>query len=337
MLVQPHFLLSMVLGCLGVLGLATTARAATVSWTAPAVCPDHALVVERIEAARGGPLAGDAAVDFAAEVSEQADGRLRLTVRVGDEGAGRTLLAGDCEELATALGQIVSLALGPHVPREGAEPPAEPASEVPAQPDAPASDRTPPQKFSLFDDAADPVRDTKRSAPRAREKARLVGLLGMFDGGALGTASLGVQLEAGVGPASWFELRAVGGYVPSHSKSSEDSAQAGGLFSLLFAGMLGCAVWYASPWSTPLCGGMEVGSLRASGSGVSEPDSKDVWWLAARADARLGVELTSSLRANLLAGLVLPLLRHEFSVDGARIFRIPALSPRAGLGLEYAF
>jgi hypothetical protein len=127
------------------------------------------------------------------------------------------------------------------------------------------------------------------------------------------------------------------GYVPPQTVMGVSGDEdAGGRFDLAFMAALGCASVSKAKVRVPLCAGVEAGRLNASGAGVSDPESSAVAWVALRADAMAGVELAGGLRVTLLAGLVAPLNRHEFSVAGTELFRIPALSARAGLGLEYA-
>jgi hypothetical protein len=322
----------------GLLLCCADARAAAFSWTAPEGCPSRAEVAERIDAARGGPLAGEAAVRFDAVVSADAPKTLKLTVhtRVVDQHDGaeqaRTLTATDCEELVTAFVQMVSLALGPYVAPESTEPNATEGA-VPTAAPPPAVADTPK---SLATAAAN---EDARAAPiLSREETVRLSASAVLDTGSLWIASAGVQLGVGLALAKAFELRGVLGYTPAHTFRAEwESPRAEGRFNLVMAGALGCAVGSRGTLRGNFCGGMEVGNLSAAARGVSAPKSDDVLWLAARGDLLVGVEMLRGLRVFGLCSFVFPLLRHEFSLSGVPFHRIPRAVPRFGLGVEYGF
>lgn len=324
----------------GVMVCSVPARGASLSWEAPASCPAVAEVVERIEATLGRPLAQAPPVAFAAQVGEDPGGRFTLTVRTRasdeEENAAqtRTLTARRCDELVTALAQVVSLALGPHVPKS-TEP--EDRSERPEPLDASEAGNASNEQPALAR-AEPPRRWPVPARPTATSPTARIGVLAVVDTASLGTTSQGVHLETGWSLSAGLELRGLMGYVPPHGVDAEaDDANAGGRFALLFGGLLACTPLLETSWRVPICVGVEAGRWNASGTGVSEPETDDVLWVAARADVRLGVEVVPGLRASVLGGLVAPLIRHEFSVAGASVHRMPALAPRAGLGLEYAF
>jgi hypothetical protein len=322
----------------------SAAHGASVSWNAPASCPGRGEVLDRIEAARDRPLTMDPQVLFTATVTEEPSGRLTLTVhtRAGEgevrAAPTRSLQAAECEELVAALVQIVSLALGPAVTRESAET----EGSAPGSETARGTESTPEKTAEPPDEAsgAEPTKpwtDVEPAAlpPLMEERAR-VGLLGVLDTASFGDASLGVHLEAGISLTSAFELRGALGYVPPHAVAGVPrDRNAGGRFSLALAAALACVSWSSRPWRLPFCAGLEGGRWAASGVGVSRPQSDSVAWFAGRAEALIGFSLGGGLRANLLGGLVVPLVRHEFLIVGAQVHRIPALSLRAGMGLEY--
>jgi hypothetical protein len=322
----------------GLLLCCTDACAAAFSWAAPEVCPNQPEVAERIDAARGGPLADNAAVVFAADVSDDSAGKLTLTVRTQisgqREGAeqARTLTATDCEELVTAFVQMVSLAIGPYVAPESTEPNPEKGT-VPAAAPPPAVADAPKARASAGS------REDARAAPSVTQTETLrLSAFAVLDTGSLWIASVGVQLGVGVALAKAFELRGVLGYVPAHTFYAEwESPRAQGRFSLAWGGVLGCSVSSKGPFRGNFCGGMEVGSVSAAARGITTPKSDDVLWLAARGDMLLGVEVLRGLRVFALCGFAFPLLRHEFSLSGVPFHKIPGAVPRFGLGMEYGF
>lgn len=341
---EPRLVRLALLGCHGsVLLCGAPARAASLSWEAPAACPGQQEVLARLEAARGGPLAEDPPVDFEAEVAESTDGRLSLRVRTrvadhGDSTKGRTLVANDCEELVAALEQVVSLALGPHKPREPAESGNAPAGELPAAKSAEAARESAAAPSRTRGSAArtgarQDIAPTERSAD---EEVGLVALRGVLDLASLGVAAFGGELEAGLRLGSTFELRGLLGIVPPRDLASE-RGDAGGQFTRVVAGAEGCAALREAPWRFPFCAGVEAGRLSATGTGVTAPASKDALWLAARAHIHSELDLSSGVRACFLVGIVVPLARREFRVANATLHEIPLLSPRVGLGVEYGF
>ena len=133
----------------------------------------------------------------------------------------------------------------------------------------------------------------------------------MLDTASLGGPSLGAELAAGVNVGSLFELRGVLGYFPPHVVTGvADDENAGGRFSLALAAALACVAWSDTAWRLPLCAGMEGGRLSSTGTGVAQPESDAVGWLAVRTEALLGFELGGGLRATLSGGVVVPLVRH---------------------------
>jgi hypothetical protein len=321
----------------GLLLCCTDACAAALSWAAPVVCPNQTEVTERIDAARGGPLTDEAAVVFDAEVSDDSAGKLTLTVRtrVADQHEGveqaRTLTANDCEELVTAFVQMVSLALGPYVAPTSTEPNPDKGA-VPAAAPPPAAADAPKSRAS-----AGSGEDGHVAPSFAQEETVRLSAFAVLDTASLWTVSVGVQVGVGLAVAKAFELRGVLGYVPAHTFRAEwENPRAEGRFSLALGGVLGCSVSAKRPFRANFCGGMEMGSLSAGARGISTPKSDNVLWLAARGDMLVGVEVLRGMRVLALCSFVFPLLRHEFSLDGAPFHRIPGVVPRFGLGLEYA-
>ena len=296
-------------------------------------------MIERIEAARGGPLVDDLPVVFHAEVHGELDGRSTLTVRVRAEddagpGQSRTLSAGDCEDLVQTFERIVSLVLGPRAPQD-LEPEARAGDQERESHDARASTPTGTEK----PEAAERERRTAEAAPapRAAEESMRFAVLGVVDTASFGRTAIGAQVEGGWSPGRLVELRGFVGYVPPRVLAHSADAEVGGRFTLLLGGVMSCTAWENGPWRVPLCGGVEAGRMVASGSGVVGAKSDDVLWLAARTEVRVALRLAPSLRALASGGVVFPLRRHTFYVAGTLLHEVPAVAPRGGLGLELGF
>jgi hypothetical protein len=81
------------------------------------------------------------------------------------------------------------------------------------------------------------------------------------------------------------------------------------------------------------CGGYELGRISGEGRGVTAPRNESVLWQAARFEAGAGVAIVPGFRLLALAGVALPIDRHDFELDGVLVHR-SAFGLRAQAGAE---
>jgi hypothetical protein len=327
------------------------AQGATLDWEAPAHCPSAAEVRDQIEDARRQPLDAAPSVALRARVVESAGGELVLTVTAvpagqpDASGASRTLSTSDCEEAVSALAQVVSLVLGPPQLPDEVAPPAPDDTSSRSEP-SPAEDDL--RDASTKDPAKAPAPvaadNASRRSPAVQPKEHRPWAFAL--GPVLDLASFGKPAWGAKGHASWtsehgWGLRGAFGYLPSVVLESgqEATLPSGeppqGTVSLALAALLGCRSGSGGV-ALGLCAGTEVGRLSTAGRGVAYPDSPRAPWLAVRADARGAVHLGAGWRVAGVVSAVVPLLRHEFFLDGVRLHGLPAVAPRLGVALERA-
>lgn len=314
---------------LGLLAYPAPAVAASLSFTAPPSCPSQAEVVHALETQRGRSLAEETDVAFSATVVEQGHGSFRLVVTTSSAGEGaltRTLVAASCAELVTALVQVVSLSLGPPPEPEPPAPATQPEPPPAASPKVSGAHEPPPSNAV-----------TTFAPPPPHERTGLLALLGVLDATSLGAASVSGRVEAGLHLGDVAEVRAGFGYTPSQTTWADGpTAPVGAAFALLTGSALGCAALVRQGLRLPACAGLELGSVRAEGRGVTPAKEEAVPWVAARLDVRAELLLSDMLRLALAAQLSIPLLHHRFYAGGTLVHEIPLISPGLGAGIEWS-
>ena len=295
----------MVLHAMGVVLLVATAARASdplppdvmVRWTAPPECPDLPAVEDAIsERLRG--LAGTRAVEADAVVEGRAhvDGGeyvLDLTVQFETAVASRQIRGRDCGLLARATAVVVATAIDPtttldqlretmdveaanvvadpddgtreadglQIPEPGATEPTAVADQAPTPEIDPVAaddhrDRSRPPR------SADAVSDERMSID--------LGVFGRIAGGVgagiLPGAGGGLGLTAGLEGEYW-RAEATASHWFSRPKVFPGESAIGADFSLWSGGARGCGVPGSAQVKVPLCGGAEVGRIRAAGFG----------------------------------------------------------------------
>lgn len=159
---------------------------------------------------------------------------------------------------------------------------------------------------------------------------------------ALGTVpALGaVAVVGGALSIGRFRAEASFSYTLPAEAAFEDGGSGGGRVDLLGAALDACGWWAVGVWEPRGCVGGELGSIRASAFGVTDPGEADTMWLA----ARLGGGLAWAPRAVpafrlwvALSGIV-PWTRPRFVVEGrGPVFRPAVVSGRGSIGVELRF
>ncbi|MBX7084487.1 MAG: hypothetical protein K1X88_35095 [Nannocystaceae bacterium] len=311
-------------------------------WDAPAGCPDSATVRSAVEQQLGraiaAPLGDGLTVTLRAAAGDDGRWRAELTV-VSREGTATRELpdASDCAAAVEAAALVIAIAIDPQLgglvpaPEPEPEPEPEPAPEPAPLPDDPTV-------------ATPTPRTDPGVAPAPARRPRRIDV-------ALGVApvlSLGDLPTVGGHGRVWLALAlprllleatgSFGGGVPIVRGGATVTMQAGG------ASVRACARLVPRPWLEVLpCGGVAAGVTLARTQGLRAGLSRDDAWAAfvlapglwlgqspradrrVRAGARLGLELG------------VPVPRRDYTVSGARVFRVAAVTGALVAGLELRF
>lgn len=323
------------------------------TWTAPQACPNREAVATQIQRlAPSAQLVNSelAAVSVEATVSENAGGlAARVTIVSDAESRTRTLEAEDCALLARAVGLVTAVALDPVVvasqleaqSEPGAIPAPAPLPQTPPEPEpepvpdpdpvAESADPVPPDDARRF---ASADRDDPKSRPSLDYGARFgLGVGGLI----LPNAGPGFVAAPWLGVPRFVGQLAVQYWTPRPFQL--DDVQVGASFQLVAFGARGCPVLATGRWRFPLCFGVDLGAMIASGSGqqiVNEQRPVDLW---AAAIAQPGVEVSLTPRFGLWAAFeaAISLTRPRFHVvqDGTErtLHETGQLGPRGFVGV----
>jgi hypothetical protein len=314
------------------------------SWTAPAECPDREAVLAEIVRLVGRPLGQDPTrtLNASGRIDRRPDGGYRLELELLLEGshARRELDARSCDTLLVPAAVMVAVAVDPPTPDDTTQPLAVPeAPPPPPQPLGDAEEPTPPRRIADARDPqpTDPIppRPTSAASGPRREPERPQAVLGVAGGMAIGVVPrVGASLEGGVGvllPRIRIELEGVHLF---RRRVFGPLADTGGELRITAARPAACARLGGPRVEVPLCGGVELGVLRAEGFGISDPTIQRHSWLAILAASGLAVRLRPWLALRIRAGMALSLLRREFTLLGASVATTGVVDGRLGLGLE---
>ncbi len=307
-------------------------------WRAPEGCPTRTELLERVRSYLPeieDPPAEVPRARLRVEASVEpiaAEWAVRMRMS-GEQGSSeRRFSASTCDELADAVALVMAVSLDPVIAaREVARASAAarlaiPEPEPELEPEQPRDVREPEVvSHSSVSDDDEPEPATPRDF--------LIGLR-VFGGGGFGPTTTGYgSLGAGValfGPRWRWSLDG-GGWLPRTIRTD----QAAGRFWGFWVGTRGCFVPGRDTLEVPLCGGVELGSVRAAGL---EPalNPRDANYLWAAASASVGVAWVITERVALVADVaaLLPFLVGDFRVGDQSLQRTVPFGMRATLGLE---
>jgi hypothetical protein len=320
-------------GLLVVSSLAGAVRASELSWEGGAACPGREQLLFELERALGKPLSEAGELAFHVSV-ESSGARVLARVRVdaaegGGAGDERALEAASCAELTDTLAVALSLAIG--------------RSESAAEPEPSlAASASRPETLEVAVagvDEGNPENGAAREAgsgPRPSAYAVVVADVGSLPHAALG-AGLGVEL-------SWPRLRVQLGaamFLPQRAEWAAGSG-VGAELGLTIGVARACTPALASAsrsFTVPVCAGMELGRMEGVGDGVPAARSREILWIAPRAEVGLAWALPDTrLSLETSLGAVLPLNRDEFIFDGmGTIHRPSRIAGRLGASINLAF
>lgn len=315
--------------------LASAPAELPIRWDGPPACVDAAGVGTRITALVG-PTTPLPAVALVLGAEPWARG-WRVTLALEPSGAGqalrRTLEGRDCTTLTEAVALVVAVHLdavavaGVIMTEPLVEPPA------PTRPTEPAIPEPGPRTVERATPVSAPVALAVPRSPRARPRA-LASIAVAGELGVLPRGAAAFELAGGVGwSRARLELGAAASVGPG--VASERLPTVGGRFGLLTGVLRGCGVAGRSRMELPLCGGLELGDLRATGTGLQRPATVNAPWVAAVASARPQWAPWPRLAVGALLDLVVPLRRHRFTApEAGLVHAVDPVAVRLGLRVE---
>jgi hypothetical protein len=313
---------------------ATPARAAEtepirIVFHAPAECPDAAAFTGQVTArTRRARLAeaGESARTFTVTITS-AGRRTRGQLTIDDPGgppSARAVTGGTCDEVVSAIGLVVALAIDPHASTAPTPPP--PPSPVPPPPPKPRERFPPPPPYDALPwwgpiGAPLPVVPAPEEAPTPRWR---------FGGGVRLGAVSGVAPSLLFMAGAYVEVARYGagvlspafrlGYAGGDSGELSFGVGNGGRFTLHTARAEGCPVRLAPLPTLPTlaafpCLLFDAGALLSSGQappgGTSQSSAHA--WAAPGAGARIQWEVLSWLRLEAEGGVNVRLVQDTFS------------------------
>jgi hypothetical protein len=323
------------LAALALLGAAAPqASHVRLEWEAPSACPDGDAVIATMMRFLGdqereeGPLEVEA--HGTVTISDDGSWVLELdTITPHGEGH-RSLRAQHCDVLADAAALILALSSDPMTTLERVRTvKSEVAGEAPST--------APPIVRS---DASHASENEPAPAKPAQPPARLrggVSFLVAAGWGALPKVHPGVSLTVGLfGRLWWVELGWLHWFVKR--ATAPDAPAVGGDFQLSLGVLRGCPV---IPWRTlqiPICGGFDLGVLRADSAGLPDGRVDRRFWAAFTAGPGLAWEPNPVLALRINIEAVVPFAHPSFEIIGAgTIHEVAPAGVRGLLGLEVRF
>ncbi len=282
-------------------------RAFTLTWSAPAECPDSATVARYVEEDVGEIAYGPTAVRASGTVTPSTAARYSVVLELdtgGKQTSERALEGSSCQAVSQAAALLVALAI-----RAQATPIAKSVAPTPV-----------------------PAPPTPSAHERPFLASQVIADLGSLPGPTVG---LGVS-----GGATFSGIRVeprVAYFAPRTGSVAEHSTL-GARFTLGSAGARVCAPFPRSElWLLPCLGG-GVDWVRARGFGARLPRDASAWAALLTAAALAGWDISPIISARLELEGVLPTARPEFEVDGVgAVYRRAPLALRGNLGLELHF
>lgn len=295
-----------------------------IEWRGPAECPSGDDVRTAVEAIVG-PFGEDPSRRLRVAGVTAREGTayvLQLEVDTGGAVATRRFEAPRCDELLAPVVVVVALAVDLTAAASSDEPTPEPPPVVSppiAEPVAPPRDAPPPRTIS-------PKPPT--SGPRTRA---LLGASTGLDVGHLPGVGAALEVELGVVRGRG---RAELGVVHLFARDHDRTRGTGGTFAATNAVARGCAELGRRKLLVPICAGIELGSIRASGRGVSDTDEANHLWFALAAGAGVAWVPHPRVAIGARAWLLVAPARRAFSLAGAPLYTTGVVAGRPLVHIE---
>lgn len=314
-----------------------------VRWRGEPGCVEGSVLPERVARLMGGTAPPGARLTLSAEREGEA---WRIGIEL-EQPAGiveRTLEGSDCMTLTEAVALVVAVQVDPVAVAEAVElqraaPPMR-ADDEPRLPPPPASERIEREEgherakaSGASVEPVEPVEPIERRPSRARPRLLLTpaiaGEVGVLPRGAAAFA-----LGTGIG---WTHaLLELGGSASvGPDAASAPLATVGGRFRLFTGVLRGCGLLRRARVEPALCGALELGDLRATGTGLLRPSTVDALWVATAIGARVQWIAARRVAVGGLLDLVVPLLRHRFAIpEVGRVHGVAPVVVRLGVQVQ---
>jgi hypothetical protein len=301
----------------------TEAPPIDIQWEAPAECPDAEsvrLATERLLGKKLGSVQGlRVRAEGKVRRSEAGNWELYAVLAVGEHLEEETLVAKKCRALADAMALKVALAIDPLAVVDAVQPAPEPAPSQPAN-------------QAAHDDRA-PV-SAPKSTPRLRVGLRIVGGVGL---GPLPGVTPGAGLYGSLQlPSFRIELGAAAfwGGVARYAALSNVGAD----LQVFMGAARGCVTPGSGRWLFPICGGLELGTMRGRGFGVATTSSTSGLWGGVVIGPAVQFRTTERLSLWVEADATLTLVKPEFHMRNLDTLYAPqAGGSRLSAGFEVNF
>lgn len=284
-------------------------------WTAPEGCPNEADVRARIARLARSTSEGGRRLRATARVDSTPEGAFRVALETFTAEARdtRELVGASCEAVADSVAVVLALRLGASSdePPPAAPPPPLPKPEQVPPPGAP---RAPPTHSRLS-----------------------LGVALTGDSSVLPGATLGGTVQAALRSGNTMIALTGTYWIP---RDVALSAERDAAFRWASGAVQGCQELARLGGSGHLgpCLAIEAGAMSAESFGVRIPGQTTEPWLAARAGARLSLDVTRALTLAFGLEAAVPFRRPEFVVEGVGTVHRPApLSARAAASAEWWF
>jgi hypothetical protein len=294
------------------------------AWQAPDACPRARFVEQEVARVVGRPWPELGSDWREARASVQPDGggfrlRVHVVTRAG-VAHERTVMAASCTEATEAAVAILSASMAPAEPEPAAPPAVGAASGAGAGGAAPSPDTDGP-----------PLAGSGEGLPVRPVLGARLGL----DFGTLARVAPFAQISAGLALGRFVASGFVG--ATGSVNGEVDSGAAGAQMFLAMAGLEVCLFVTRSNPALSGCGGVELGSLQASGFGTAERRDGRTFWSASLARAALDWHITATSVASLGATLVVPFRELVVLAPPELVHRTAEVAVRPALGLGVQF
>jgi hypothetical protein len=276
----------------------------SVSWDAPAICPD----VAHVRAEVASMLQGSTPESHVAQLAARGtvtlvEGRFQLRIQLDSRGASETkaMDAATCDTLADAFALVVAFTFDPSVgrrrPPAAAAPGSASAVAVTPRPEPPA-----------------PWHEPSAPSTEGPPTRLLAGPLIALGAGALPFPAYGlggrIAIESG---ARWELAGMIWPKEPTAPVVVDPSHTVGADVWLASLAPSACLSFVRD--AVDACGGGEVGALRARGSGVPVSGSGTSWWLALTAGLSVRAPVTPGFGLRFRLDVGVPIYRPSFMLE----------------------
>ncbi len=301
-------------------------------------CPNTDALAARMTAIAGQEIASPADAEPRAtwinvELLRVLAGYRAVISTRGERKGTRTIedVGSDCKSLSDAVAIALVMLLDPGVSLEPKPAPPTPVANVTPEPAPPQADPAARSARAAADFGAAEPRST---APRFGAEASGGATLAVLEH-AVPLLEGGARLRLG-----WWSFGTGVGYVFPDRVADDRVAEAprGVELELVYAYARACGALFTNEQSRlELCAEPMAGSLRGEGDGYSETDPRRLLWSAVAATAELYTRLSGPLLWSARVRVLVPVVRHGFSVElpegRARAFTMPPLGGTLSLGV----